>query len=172
MPCTSVLPEVSQQSTVIQRLRTHLLDGGSPEPKGFYSFHLHVCEHVCTKWPTETLKTLSAIGSRCVRQEPMPCLHTEMCRLTQDRGLSGGNPVGGERGQETLPALPCPLFPLSDVSPPPNAYTAHSPPSWHMGTINHCCDLAERPRLTQHSSSAIKTLFMILCLLLTDPEIL
>lgn len=79
--------------------------------------------------------------------------------------MSGGNPGGGG-GEEALPALPCPLFPLSDVP----LHLRLLPR--HMRTINHCCDLAERPRLTQHSSSAIKTLFMILCLLLTDPEIL
>lgn len=99
-----------------------------------------------------------------MRQESMLCLHTEICRL--GRRLSGGNPGGCEGGQEALPALPCPLFPLSDVP-----LRLHLLPR-HMGTINHRCDLAERPRLTQHTGSAIKTLFMILCLLLTDPEIL
>lgn len=107
-----------------------------------------------------------ALGGSRVRQESVLCLHTEICGLTQDRRLSGGNPGGGEGGREALPALPCPLFPLSDVPLRPHLLPRH------MGTINHCCDPAERPGLTRHSGPAIKTLFMILCLLLTDPEIL
>ena len=106
-------------------------------------------------------ETLPLLERSCVRQDPMLWLGTEICRLTQDRRLSGGNPEGG---QEALPALPCPLFPLSDVPPAllhPHPLTPHTLLPWHMGTINHCCDLAERPKLTQHSSSAIKTLFMI-----------
>ncbi len=76
--------------------------------------------------------------------------HTQICGLQQDRKLSGGNPGGGEGGHEALPALPCPLFPLSDVP-----FRLRLLPR-HMGSINHCCDLAERTGLTQHSRSAIK----------------
>lgn len=36
-----------------------------------------------------------ALGGSRVRQESVLCLHTEICGLTQDRRLSGGNPGGG-----------------------------------------------------------------------------
>lgn len=94
---------------------------------------------------------------------PTLCLHTEMWRPTQGRGLSGGR--GGRGGGHR----PCPLFPSSDAPLRPSR--APSSPR-HMGAINHCWDLGERSKLSRDSSSAIKTIFMILCLLLTDPEIL
>lgn len=108
-----------------------------------------LCEDVCSIWLTETLKTFPARCRSCVRREPLLCPQTDSCRLTgQEETVEVRG--GGKRLFSCCVCCFHFLIHPHAATPPPSAYG------------KQCGDVAERPGRTQHSSSAIKTIYDLL----------